>query len=108
MVEKKPAPRKAPAKRRAKAPVHGRNRSAVEETVSALEQLGRLEQIDSARVAAARALADAVDADPGNASLWREYRAALESLRQIGSDGTDDFGKLLESLSSEIRDEKKP
>jgi len=105
MVE--PVPKKAPAKRRVKAPVFGRNRSAVEETVGALEQLGRLEQVDSARVAAARALADAVDAEPGNASLWREYRAALESLSQIGSDSGDDFGKLIESLSSEIRDEKK-
>lgn len=105
---KKPAKtvRKSGVRKAVKAPAFGRNRSAVELTVAALQELGRVEKVDSARVAAAQALADAVDADPGNASLWREYRAALESLRQVGDGGSDEFGKLLASLSSEILDQE--
>ena len=84
--------------------VYGRNRSAVEEMLFALESLGRLEGVDSARVAMVRALADAVDQDPTNASLWREYRAAEQSLREVGDNGDDGFKELLESLSSAVGD----
>ena len=82
----------------------GRNRSAVEETIEAMTVAGRLEGVDSARVAMVRALADAVDADPTNASLWREYRAAEISLREVGQDDGDGFKELLESLSSAVGD----
>ena len=82
----------------------GRNRTAVEETVEALMAAGRLEGVDSARVAMVRALADAVDADPTNASLWREYRAAEISLREVGQVDDDGFKELLESLSSSVGD----
>jgi hypothetical protein len=82
----------------------GRNRTAVEETVEALMAAGRLEGVDSARVAMVRALADAVDADPTNASLWREYRAAEVSLREVGENDDDGFKELLESLSSSVGD----
>jgi hypothetical protein len=81
---------------------YGRNRTAIEEMLAALTEAGRLENVDSARIAMARALADAVDQDPTNASLWREYRAAEISLREVGVSDDDGFKELLESLSSEM------
>ncbi len=82
--------------------IYGRNRTAIEEMLAALTDAGRLENVDSARVAMVRALADAVDQDPTNASLWREYRAAEISLREVGVSDDDGFKELLESLSSEV------
>ena len=110
------APKKAtaakkaqPAKRARKAstaPVYGRNRTAIETTVQALRDSGRLDPVDEARVTAAFALADAVDSDPTNASLWREYRAAVEILRLASDGGTDDFAALMAGLSAEVGDSK--
>lgn len=102
---KKPAPRKRVAKPKPD-PTHGRNRTAIETMVQALRKSGRLEPVDEARVTAALALADAVDADPTNASLWREYRAAVETLRQADDGGTDDFAALMAGLSAEVGDAK--
>ena len=104
MVEKK-----VPVKRvrKAPAPKYGRNRSAVELMLGALRDAGKLESVDAARATAAQALADAVDSDPTNASLWREYRASLEMLRLLSDGSVDEFAKLLESLSSEMGDPKK-
>jgi hypothetical protein len=83
----------------------GRNRRAVAETVRALTSAGRLEPIDRAVVVAAEALADAVDASPDNASLWREFRAALADLREVGRDDHgDDIGALLDGLRAEVGD----
>lgn len=92
------------AKPRVKQPSHGRNRTAVEETLVALRHAGRLEQVDSARVAIVQSLADAVDADPMNASLWREFRAAESALRITDDHDQDEFGQLLEALSAEVGD----
>lgn len=92
-----------PAKRVRK-PAHGRNRQAVEDMVAALRAKGQMDAVDSARLVAAQALADAVDSEPTNASLWREYRAALETLRQAGDNGTDEFAALLAGLSAEVGD----
>jgi len=104
MVEKK-----VPVKRVRKVPVptYGRNRSAVELMLEALRDSGKLENVDAARATAAQALADAVDSDPTNASLWREYRASLEMLRLLSDGSVDEFAKLLESLSSEMGDPAK-
>jgi len=104
MVEKK-----VPVKRVRKVPVpaYGRNRAAVELMLEALRDSGKLENVDAARATAAQALADAVDSDPSNASLWREYRASLEMLRLLSDGSVDEFAKLLESLSSEMGDPAK-
>lgn len=102
------APKKATPRKRTAKPAHGRNRTAVDEMVAALEATGRLEQVDAARVTAARALAEAVDSEPTNASLWREYRAALETLRLVDDGGPDDFAQLLADLSAEVGDSPKP
>lgn len=62
----------------------GTNREAAAETVAALRVTGRLEQADCALELAFLTLAAAVDADPANASLWREYRAFEARLRSTG------------------------
>lgn len=85
-------------------PGWGRNRTAAEMTVHALRELGRLDTVDEARVVTLVALADAVDADPANASLWREYRAAESALRELSAGDVDEFAALLDSLSAEVGD----
>jgi uncharacterized protein YjiS (DUF1127 family) len=47
---------------------------------------GRLDDSHAALVALARGLAAAVDAEPGNAALWREYRATVVALGQVSAD----------------------
>jgi hypothetical protein len=87
-----------------KRPTYGRNRTAAETTIEALEAHERLSDIDAARVALVRALADAVDSDPTNASLWREYRAAEQALRETDDTTGDEFARLLAALSAEMGD----
>jgi hypothetical protein len=78
------------------------NLEAAEQTLEALRIQGRLEAIDQARVVALRTLAAAVDADPANASLWREYRAAEATLRET-DDGSEDYGEILAELFTKSR-----
>jgi len=84
------------------------NAEAAEKTLKALELLGRLEDVDAAKVQTVRALAHAVDADPMNASLWREYRAALRDM-EVADGGIDEFEQLLAQLrGTPVRHEAKP
>ena len=78
----------------------GRNREAAEQTIAALRSAGRLELIDSARIAMLQTLADGVDADPMSATLWREYRAAESTLREVNDDGNDELTEILGRLST--------
>jgi site-specific recombinase len=64
------------------------NMAGLERTIRAMK--ARLDEADEALVALARGLAAAVDADPGNAALWREYRAAVTALSEVGTDDIDD------------------
>jgi hypothetical protein len=82
----------------------GRNRIAADATITALRSAGRLELIDSARIAMLQTLADGVDADPVNATLWREYRAAETALREVTDDGTDELAEILSRLSTAVGD----
>jgi hypothetical protein len=66
------------------------NVMAVESTIAALREAGRLSDTDDALVALARNLAAVVDGDSGNASLWREFRSVVQSLREVGADDIDD------------------
>ena len=66
----------------------GTNAQGLERTLKALGD--RLDEDDEALVALARGLAAAVDADPANAALWREYRAAVTALSLAGADKVDD------------------
>ena len=86
----------------------GRNRTAVEATIKALTDHGKIAQVDEALVAIVRTLADAVDSDPLNASLWREFRAAQSDLRSLYEKDDDDFTALIKSLSAEVGDTAPP
>lgn len=72
----------------------GSNAAGLERTLKALG--ARLGPEDEAIVALARALAVALDAEPGNAALAREYRAAVTAVSLAGAgdevdDDTRDF-----------------
>jgi hypothetical protein len=95
-------------KKKIEQPVYGRNRTAIEQTINALDVAGRLELVDNAQLAICRSLADAVDSDPTNASLWREYRAAELALRTANAQDTDEFTTLLASLSAEVGNQTSP
>jgi len=86
-------------------PARGRNREATDKLVATLRSLGRIDDIDATRVMTLQALADAVDRDPFNASLWNQYRAAEVALR--GSDDSDDdaYSQLLGKLSAQVGDQ---
>jgi len=84
--------------------IQGRNRNAADATITALRSAGRLELIDSARISMLQTLADGVDADPMNASLWREYRAAETALREVTDDGNDELTEILGRLSTPMGD----
>jgi len=68
----------------------GANAAAVEVTITALENGGRLTDEDAALVAMVRNLATAVDQAPGMAALWKEFRAAIATLTEVGADDIDD------------------
>ena len=77
------------------------NANAIAKVIAALRSLGRLEDVDAAVVQAAQSLAEAVDAQPDNASLWREYRAAEAALRSLGQGkGDDALTQALAELSA--------
>lgn len=88
------------AHRRAK---HGRrqgpNRRAAEETLAELRRMGRLEEIDAARVQTIRSIADALDVDDTNAQLWRTYREAIEDLMRADDDADDALTKALAEIA---------
>lgn len=66
------------------------NAEALERTLVAMKASDAITEEHAALVAAAQHLADVVDTDPGNASLWKEYRAALASLMEVAGGGIDD------------------
>lgn len=81
----------------------GSNTGGLERTIKAMT--ARLEEHDEALLALARGLAAAVDAAPDNAALWREYRAAVTALREVGSEGDidDDTEAFLLSIRTPVR-----
>jgi len=80
----------------------GPQRQALETTIEALRSAGRLNDIDDARVQIARGLASAVDAEPDNPTIWREYRAAEKALREESENHADPFDQLIASIASEV------
>ena len=81
----------------------GTNAVGLERTIKAMD--ARLDEMNEALVALARGLAAAVDAAPDNAALWREYRAAVTALMEVGSDGDidDDTQAFLLALRTPLR-----
>lgn len=67
-----------------------KNITAINRTLKALDDEGTLVVVPDALVELCRSLARAVDAEPGNAALFREYRAALDDLRETASASVDD------------------
>jgi hypothetical protein len=65
-----------------------------------LKNLGRVEDVDAARVQALRSLSDAVDRFPKNAQLWRVYRDAIEDLLTQDDRANDDLEKALAEIRS--------
>jgi thioesterase domain-containing protein len=86
----------------------GSQAAALERTIDALREAGRLADVDEARIQIARGLAAATDAQPDNPTVWREYRAAERDLRKETEHNADPFDQLLTSIAAEIRHEKKP
>lgn len=76
------------------------NVAALESTLSELERLGRFEKVDAAQVQAVRSIAAAVDADPFNAQMWRQYREALDDLMRADDDADDGLTAALEEIRS--------
>lgn len=77
--------------------------AAMKKTIAALDLRDEL----AALVAYCEGLAEAIDSDPGRASLWREYRPAIEALIRLG-EVEDDEGQaaLLELVRTPVRDTK--
>jgi len=82
------------------------NHGQLEQTLKELRRLGRIEKIDAAAVQALRSMAFALDEDPSNAALWRQYREALRELTADGDDGSADAA--LASLFAEMGDAPPP
>ena len=85
------------AKRQPKQPAS--NVEAVEKTLAELDRMGRLEDVDAARVQAVRTMAASLDEKPFNSQMFHEYLAALEALTADG-DSDDTVDDLLRELSS--------
>lgn len=83
----------------------GSNLAAAEATVAALRESGKLGEVDGARVQTFLTLARSVDGSPDNASLWREYRAAEETVRRAGDD-SDEAAEFVASVRAEVGDTK--
>ena len=78
------------------------NRGQLERTLAELRRLGRVEQVDAAAVQALRSMAGALDGDPSNAALWRQYREALREL--TADDGAGSADAALGALFAEVGD----
>lgn len=80
----------------------GTNASELGRTLTQLRELGRLEKVDAARVQALRSIARALDEEPRNAALWREYRTALKEL--VADDSGSSVNDALAAMFGEVRD----
>jgi hypothetical protein len=76
------------------------NVTALAATVAELQKLGRIETLDAAQVQLVRSLAVAVDSEPTNSGLWRQYREALADLLRADDDADDELAEALEALRS--------
>lgn len=84
----------------------GPNRRALDDTVADLRKAGHVAAQHGALVQLALSLASAVDAEPDNASLWREYRGAVSDLLGLVRDEGDAFAALVDRLRTPLVDAK--
>lgn len=78
------------------------NSSELERTLGHLRQMGRLEEVDAARVQMLRSMAAQLDADPSSAAMWRQYREALREL--VGGDSGGSLDVDVDRLFAEVGD----
>ena len=78
------------------------NHGQLEQTLKELRRLGRVEKVDAGAVQALRSMSFALDADPSNAALWRQYREALREL--TADDGNGSVDAALDNLFAEVGD----
>lgn len=76
----------------------GNNASELGKTIASLRRMGRFEKVDAARLQAVRTMARALDSDPQNAALWRQYREALKEL--TADDSNDSVDAALKAVFS--------
>jgi hypothetical protein len=81
----------------------GPNAKAIAVTLSELRRMGRLETVDEARVVALGSMASALDQNPFNSQMWREYREAIEGLT-ASDGGSGSIDDLIDELSAPVRD----
>jgi hypothetical protein len=79
------------------------NSGQVEQTLRELRRLGRVEKVDAAAVQMVRSMARALDADPSNAALWRQYREAVGELT-ADDDAGGSFDEAVAGLYAAVRD----
>lgn len=75
--------------------------AALRKTVRTLKKGGRLDETHAALLAIAEGMAaaiDAGDADTNTAALWKEYRAAVVALVEVGADDTDSTAEAVIEL----------
>lgn len=80
--------------------VRGPNRRAAEKMLRILNKLGRIEDVDAARVQTIRSLADALDADGSNAQMWRTYRDAVEDMMRADEHADSSLAAALAEIRS--------
>lgn len=83
-------------------PRKGPARLAADSLVAALRELQRVEPVDESVAETAMLLGEAVDADPTNAALWGQFRAAQSDLRAVGAGDSDGIEKLIAELSAGV------
>ena len=108
MVQRKakPKPRKPTARKPAKPRKTHDTLKSFEKTLKVLRDLGRINDIDAARVQHVRSMARALDERPFNAALWKNYGEALEKL-MAHDDDDDDLAAELQKLSADPRNASK-
>jgi hypothetical protein len=79
----------------------GNNASELGRTLAELARMGRLERVDAARLQMARSMARALDENPQNAALWRQYHAVV---KELVTDDSGSVGDAIAELFSEVRD----
>lgn len=80
----------------------GPNRRAADAVIAAVS--AEFGDVDGALLTGFVMLAEAVDADPTNAALWGQYRAAETVIREAASGDDDEFSRLMAQLSADVRD----
>jgi len=71
--------------------VVGVNGVAIRKTLAELDRLGRFEDVDAARRQALLSMAQALDENPFNSQMWREYRESLNEVLRADDDADDEL-----------------